>query len=393
MMPSCPRLSPFKSLLLVATLLCGFSSVTNSFAQQPGRETRVQTFANVIVTPYFAGQIVGYDVDPTGSEGVLSEVVNLPNGNVLAATETFYQPSGQIVSVVAKTETQDVFVTQGVLGKVGLVRYQHNGQRSYLTMSPVGNNKFTGKWTPPIKPNYQLGAISANQGSPAVATYQFSSVTGLSYVFRSNIAENTFGPQISLKDFITGNEFLHPLIALDNQAHYAVLADSPGCSVPACDSALMVVDLLYGAIAEYSDLLGLGAVNGLAIDPETSIACTTTSLDQGVEFYNYLSGIGFEVTIPNAGSTTQAGLDVEFDAIHKLFLIAQYSSTGTLTDPEPRIYVYDEAGNLQETITGLQRIPMNPSRIALNPKARAGFVPVVVEFSNQQPLQLQSFQY
>ena len=341
----------------------------------------------------FGGQIVGYDIDPTGSEGVLSEVVNLSNGNVLAATETFYQSSGQIVSVVAKTETQDDFVTQGVLGKVGLVLYQHNGRNSFLTMSPVENNKFTGRWTPPIKPNYQLGGISANQGSPAVATYQFSSVTGLSYVFRSNIAENTFGPQISLKDFITGNEFLQPRIALDNKAHYAILADSPGCSVPGCESAILVVDLLYGSIGEYSDVLGLGAVNGLAIDPEASIACTTTSLDQGVEFYNLQSGAGFEVKIPNAGSTTQAGLDVEFDAVHKLFLIAQYSSAGTLTDPEPRIYVYDEAGNLQETITGLQRIPMNPARIALNPKARVGFVPVVVEFSNQQPLQLQSFQY
>src|SRR5215469_4457104 len=178
MIPSCHRLLPLKSLLFSAALVCGFSSVTNSFAEQPGRDTRVQTFANVIVTPYFGGQILGYDIDPTGSEGVLSEVVNLSNGNVLAATETFYQPSGQIVSVVAKTETQDVFVTQGVLGKVGLVRYQHNGQNSYLTMSPVANNKITGKWTPPIKPNYQLGAISANQGSPAVATYQYSSFTG-----------------------------------------------------------------------------------------------------------------------------------------------------------------------------------------------------------------------
>lgn len=389
----CHRLSPAKSLLLAAALLCGLSSVTNSFADPAGRDTRPHTAANVIVTPMFGGQIVGYDVDATGSEGVLSEVVNLSNGNVLAATETFYQPSGQILSVVAKTETQDDFVTQGVLGKVGLVLYQHNGQNFFLTMSPVESNKFTGSWTPPIKPNYQLGGISANQGSPAVAAYQFSSVTGLSYVFRSNLAENTFGPQISLQDFITGNEFLQPRIALDNKAHRAILADSPGCSVLGCEMAILVVDLVYGDIAEYSDVIGLGAVNGLAVDPETSIACTTTSLDQGVEFYDLVSGAGFEVKIPNAGSTTQAGLDVEFDSIHKLFLIAQYSSTGNLTDLEPRIYAYDEAGNLQETITGLSRIPMSPARIALNPKARVGFVPVVVEFSNQEPLQLQSFHY
>lgn len=45
-----------------------------------------------------------------------------------AATETFSQSTGQIVSVVAKTETQDDFVTEGILGKVGLVLYQHEAK-------------------------------------------------------------------------------------------------------------------------------------------------------------------------------------------------------------------------------------------------------------------------
>jgi hypothetical protein len=119
---------------------------------------------------------------------------------------------------------------------------------------------------------------------------------------------------------------------------------------------------------------------------------TTTSLDEGVEFYDLAAGTGFEVQIPHAGSATQAGLDVEFDSVHKLFLIAQYSSTGNPADPQPRIYVYDESGNVRETITNLQRIPISPARIALNPHARIGFVPVIVEPVNEA-LELQSFHY
>lgn len=117
MIPSCHRLSPFKSLLLVTALFFGLSSLTNSFAEQARRDTRPQTATNIIVTPIFGGQIRGYDVDPTVSEGMLSELVNLSNGNVLAATETFSQSTGQIVSVVAKTETQDDFVTEGFLAR------------------------------------------------------------------------------------------------------------------------------------------------------------------------------------------------------------------------------------------------------------------------------------
>jgi hypothetical protein len=88
------HLSPIKSLLLVGALLGGLSSVTNSFADPAARDTRPQTVANIIVTPMFGGQILGYDLGPTGSEGVLSEFVNLSNGTVLSATETFAQSTG-----------------------------------------------------------------------------------------------------------------------------------------------------------------------------------------------------------------------------------------------------------------------------------------------------------
>lgn len=131
MISSCHRLSPVKSLLLVTALFFGLSSLTNSFAEQARRDTRPQTATIIVVTPMFGGQIRGYDVDRTGSEAMLSELVNLSNGNVLAATETFSQSTGEIVSVVAKTETQDDFVTESILGKVGL-RWAEKKRQQWL---------------------------------------------------------------------------------------------------------------------------------------------------------------------------------------------------------------------------------------------------------------------
>ncbi|HTZ95751.1 MAG TPA: hypothetical protein VMB18_05105 [Terriglobales bacterium] len=348
--------------------------------------------SNILVIPRFGGQILGYAVDPGGTEGILSEAVALANGNVLAATETFDQSTGKILKVIAKTETQDDFATQGIFGSVGMVLYQHKGSNYFLTMNPFSGNKFNGAWKPPIKPQYQLWATSADDGSSDVAAYQSSYDTGLTYVFASNIAKNTFGPQISLQSIIDVDEFFHPLIALDRKTDEAVLADSQDCSEPDCVMSIALVNLSSGKITEFTDNLGVGTVNGLAVDSNTGIACTTTAIDQGAEFYNLAEETGFEVQIPNAGNGIQAGLDVEFDPIHKLFVITQYSSTGNPKDPEPRVYVYDEAGNVLETITGIQRIPVSPAPIALNPVTREGFIPVIVEPADEA-LELQSFSY
>jgi hypothetical protein len=156
--------------------------------------------------------------------------------------------------------------------------------------------------------------------------------------------------------------------------------------------SIATVNLTTGEISEFTSNLGVGTVNGLAVDSATGIACTTTSVDQGVEFYDLAKQTGFEVQIPNAGSSIQAGLSVAFDPVHSVFLVAQYDSTGPPDNPVPHIYVYDEAGNVTETISGLQRIPISPASIALNPVKRIGFLPAVLEPQNEV-LELQSFSY
>ena len=53
-----------------------------------GPNSTAGTGAGVIVQDRFGGQILGFDIDQAGEEGVLTEYQTLDNGNVLAAVET-----------------------------------------------------------------------------------------------------------------------------------------------------------------------------------------------------------------------------------------------------------------------------------------------------------------
>lgn len=341
--------------------------------------------ANVIVKPMFGGEILGYDIDPSGTEGVFSESLALPGGKNLAATETFDQSTGKIIKVVRMTRGLDDFVTQGVFGRhVGLVLHQHAGRNIFRTMNPLNANDFNGAWTPPLKPNYGLWTISRSQGSRNAAAYEVDSNLDI-YLFGSNIDANTFGPPIHFeRDNFIGN---FPLLAYDSKTNQAILSGSIGCRT--CKPVVATVDLMTGKMAEFTGL-GLGGVEGIAVDPTTNILCTTTLIDGGVEFYDLAKQSGFEVEIPN-GSELDAGLDVEFDPVHGVFLVEQYSSTGNPNNPQPRIYVYDEKGTVKETIA-VQRLPISPSLIALNPQKRTGFIAEIVE-PQHMFLAIQSFKY
>ena len=70
-----------------------------------------------------------------------------------------------------------------------------------------------------------------------------------------------------------------------------------------------------------------------------------------------------------------SGADVEFDSVHKLFLIAQPDSSSAPSGSS--IYVYDIHGNLQETINGFSfsnTFNVVPTHIALHPSLRSGYV-------------------
>ena len=339
-----------------------------------------QALGKVFVHSMFGGQIFGFDIDQNGTQGVLSESQRLGNGNVLAAVETFDQRTGKILSVVAKTETQDDFVTLGVVGNgVGLVDHEILGSlfrvtRKFQVINPLSANQFTGVWTPPlglqdiIMPN----GVSRTQGVPNVAVFVFdNSGHFVPKMFSSNVAANTFGPVVKITD---GSNFgsVPPPIAYDSVTNQAIMGGGPGCFF--CRPVIGVVDLTNATFSEFQGS-GFGFINGIAVDAADGIFVTTTEDDANVEFYDLSSHAATIVQLPNSGGEQFfSGADVQFDPIHKLFFVAQPNSS---VSSGSTIYVYDAQGNLQKTLNGFKFSNTGnviPMHIALNPSRRTGFV-------------------
>lgn len=348
----------------------------------------------VIVHSKFGGQIFGYDIDQSGTEGLLSENVTLSNGTVIATVETFSQSTGSILDVAAATNTNDNFLTMGVVGtSVGLVQHEHvQGlyvvKRTFNTLNPLSGNKLTGTWTPPVGSQHIImpGGISHSQGVPNVAVYAYdNSGNFIPYVFSSNVAANTFGPVVHVTDSLNFAS-VPPPIGLNSVTNVAILGGGDGCF--GCFPVIGQVNLSTGDFSEFTGI-GFGFVNGLAVDSADNIVCTTTEDDAGVEFYNLTTKTAFKVTLPNSLSQQiLSGADVEFDPINKVFLIAQPISSSTSSGSS--IYVYDTKGNLQETLNGFSFTNVStvvPTYIALNPASRGGFV------NGPKPNELQSFTY
>jgi hypothetical protein len=345
----------------------------------------------VIVHSKFGGQIFGFDIDQNGSEGLLSESQLLPNGNYLAAVETFNQKTGNIVKVVGETQTQDDFVTMGVVGtSTGLVEHEHvQGiyvtSRTFNTLNPLASNKFTGVWTPPIGKEHIImpGGVSRSQGQPNVAVFAYdNSGSFIPWVFSSNVAANTFGPVVHITDsFDFGS--VPPQLGYDSITNQAILGGGDGCF--GCLPVIGLVDLTQGALTTFTGI-GFGFVNGLAVDSQDGAFCTTTEDDAGVEFYSLSlqAGINSEELPGSGGQQYFSGADVEFDPVHKLFLVAQPISSSAPTGST--IYVYDVNGNLKETLNGFNFTAI-PMHIALNPNRRSGYV------DGPAAGQIQSFTY
>jgi len=346
---------------------------------------------NVVVHSKFGGTIFGFDIDQNGTEGVLTEGQTLNNGNILNAVETFDQKTGKLIKVVRKTETKDEDITLGVVGSsVGLIEHDHVKTifvtgRSYHIMNPLSANQYTGTWTPGFDANHIIMGVSRNQGTSINAFFVDDNVVNNPHnlVFGSDVASNKFGPMVKMTDpnFTIG---VPPVIALDTKRNTAVIAQDFGSPTSVPDIGL--VDLTKGKFSHFTGV-GFGFVNGIAVDSEDGIACTTTEIDASVEFYDLKTHSGIIVQLPGSGGNQIfSGADVEFDPVHKLFLVAQpVSST---EQGVSSIQVYDTKGNLVESLNGFNfsnASSVIPVHIALNPAHRSGFV--------DDPAGIRSFTY
>ncbi len=379
-----------------ATLLGLFCAVsTFSIAQSDDTQPNPAAGAgNIIVHSKFGGEIFGWDIDQSGSEGVLSEALFQSNGNFLAAVETFDQTTGKILKIVSETDDQDDFVTEGVVGNsVGLVEHEHeislfDVQRTFEVIHPLTANKVTGKWTPPIGTQHLINGVSRTQGTANAAIFAYdNSGNFIPWVFSTNVAANTFGPIIKIQDSLNFAS-VPPPIAYNTVTNQAILGGGDGCF--GCFPVIGVADLVKGTFTEFTGI-GFGFVNGVAVDSADNIAVTTTEDDASVEYYDLNTQTGFTVVLPNTGEyQLYSGADVEYDAAHKLFFVAQPVSSQTPTGST--IYVYDINGVLQETLNGFNfsnASTVIAMHIALHPSTRTGFV----DGPNAGVSEIQSFTY
>lgn len=392
--------SALRVVTLAAALLCA-ACFFGSAARAQNLPARAQTTATpgqnkpakpgtVFVKTAMGGFILGYDIDSSGTEGLLAESLALSGGKDDAAIETFDQTTGKIIKVVAKlTNTKNDFVTFGIFGAgVGLVEEEKVknlfvDQRLYSIMNPVSGNKLTGPWTPGLATQQLIIGIADSQGATNTAVLAEAGVDSFnSEVFNADIAANTFGPAITLTDqnFGFNNS---PNIALDTVTNTAVVTGGNG----AFDThpLLATVDLTSQTVTELAGL-GFGFINGVAVDSADGIAVTATEDDFSIEYYQLSPFKGIKtVVLPGATSQAQSGQYVRFDPVNRLFLIGQeFSSTSSSGSS---IQVYDTQGNFVESINGLN-LPASPVNIAINPSKRTGFVLVTPALT-----ELQSFTY
>jgi len=361
--------------MIIIAILCG-SCATMAAQASPARHIGP---GNILVKSKFGAPILTYDIDRNGTEGILGEWEILANGNTLSAIETFDQATGKIIKVISKTETGDNsdFVLGVFANSAALVMHEAGNShgltgRDYRMVSPLSANKYTGLWKPPHAGTSSIIEWSAvNQETPTTAFLYLRAVPGgdVNDVFSSDVAKNTFGPFVKLTQPAL-EPFNFPALAIDTKTNIAVAAQSEGCP-EGCVPEFGLVDLVSGK-ASYFTGLGAGLVNGIAVDSEDGIAVTSTSQDGNIEFYDLKTQAGFTVLLPGAQGPIQSGTDVEFDPIHKLFLVGQPFGPNN----DSFIQVYDPKANLIESLNfgGGGNVGLSFSYIALRPAQRGGFV-------------------
>lgn len=332
------------------------------------------------------GRIFGFDIDQNGDDGVLASAQTIDSdGNVLVSMETFDQNTGKITKSFAKyTGMRNEYGVDGIFaGDVALVTHYVTpkgsiyAKRTYEVMNPVTAREFTGPWTPPLK-DVDVLLAAENQNAPTGVVFAIElKKQDKPVLIVSDIAANTFSKVIRLDPdlFGLGNG---PRLGQFTAANKAVLALSPdGGAVGGSPPLNVLVDLDTGATTQFSGYnfgaYHAGYVNGLAVDPNSGIAATTTELNSEVEFYDMgkKSRVA-AVQLPCTDNTDQinSGSNIAVDPLNKLFLVTDTfycdGSEGSA------IVVYDESGDFVEAITGFAFAIGEPAP-AINPAKRMGW--------------------
>jgi hypothetical protein len=369
----------------VSTALALLLAVQSGVGAAPHRE-RAKHPAGLgqVLTTKDGGQIYGFDIDQNGEDGVLASAQDSQAG-YRVSVETFDQNTGKIVKSFAKSDgPRDSYSLDGIFaGDVGLVTHyivpdgQIYAKRKYAAMNPVAGNRFTGGWTPPVR-DIDIHLVSHDQSSATSSVFAIAlKKQDAPILLVSDIAANTFSNTVRLDPNLFGL-CNGPQLGQFTAGNLAWIASSPDCgAVGGQPPVNALIDLTTGNVKTFSGynngFYHAGSVNGGAVDPNTGIAATTTELNSQVEFYNLKkkSGIAF-TQLPCTTDTdqTNSGSAIAVDPVNRLFLVTDTNycdgSQGSA------IVIYDEKGNLVETITGFSFFIGEPAP-AINPSKRMGW--------------------
>jgi hypothetical protein len=321
------------------------------------------------------GQIFGFDIDSTGNDAILATANSI---------ESFDQDSGAITGSFPKKVPPGItYSVVGIAsGDVGLaIRYipikgTPYAKRAYDTIAPPTQQKFTGKWTPPLK-DIQVEQMAPGQSAKSTALYAIElKKNDIPDLIVSGVAGNTFSKVIKLDPnfFSLGNG---PQLGQDTKTNQAVFALSPDYGRVGGSPPLNILfDMKTGKETQFDGLNNgyyhAGSVNGMAVDSNTGISATDTELNAQVEFYDLAKHTGTFAQLPCTGNTSQlnSGSGITNDSMHGLFLVTvQYNGCASGS----AIVVYDEKANLVETISGFTFFVGEPPPV-INPSKRMGWV-------------------
>jgi hypothetical protein len=322
------------------------------------------------------GEIYGFAIDQSANVGVLATASDIetfnPTTGKIRKSFPKQPPSGTSYSLDGIVTGDVALVTRYVVPKGKIY-----AKRFYDVMNPVTANKFTAGWKPPVS-DIQVEQAGPNQTVSTTAIFAIElNHQDIPIIFGSDIPKNTFGKVFPLNPsyFSLGDQ---PQVAQDTSTNQAVIATSPdGGRVGGEGPINVLVNLTTGVQTQFNGLnngyYGSGFVNGLAVDSNTGIAATTTELNAQVEFYNLANETGTYAQLPCTSNTSQynSGWGVANDSVNGLFLVSE--SEYCNGSQGSAIVVYDESGNLVETITGFTFSSGGVGPAAIDPSRRMGW--------------------
>jgi len=345
-----------------------------------------------VVTSKFFGEIFGWSIDENGGDGVISEVVGASQPTYTSYVETFDQTSQKVTRVVRKQASgplgnHELNVDAITTGDVALIDDENDQKNllrrdTYYVMDPTAGGKITGTWKRPPGKDFLLWDIADQQTNPlsvmaaTILDHTISQPPTFEVVV-TDLAQNKI---LRVLHAPSGDGVNYPyLVAEDTSTQHAY--------VPAANYSSQTVFIDYDVqtgktLNDFVAPAFSGPVGGLAIDSSSHMMCTTTGTTYSVQLYDITTKKQtFVGQIPNSVGELQAGSTIAADPINHLFLVEKPSSDRGGSE----IYVYDERGNVVESIAGFNFAPS--SSIQLVAKTRTGWV------DGPNADQLQSFTY